>query len=136
MLLENAQIIKEDNQPKFAVIPFADYLELKSFLADPDRLADYMDYLHMQRVKAQNPARLSLTEVKAALEAEEGEETPSFFNASYVTRPLPASLDRYIRPLRIRRKTGPDASHSLRKAPAFGGFLFYQINFINLSTRA
>jgi hypothetical protein len=36
-------------------------------LADEEKLAGYLDHLHIQKVKAQQPARLKLAEVKAAL---------------------------------------------------------------------
>lgn len=36
-------------------------------LAFAEMLADFLDDLHMQKVKAQQPARLKLAEVKAAL---------------------------------------------------------------------
>jgi hypothetical protein len=36
-------------------------------LADEKRLAGYLDYLHVQKVKEQQPARLKLADVKAAL---------------------------------------------------------------------
>lgn len=69
-VLDNAQILKEDDQAKFAVIPFADYQELKDLLNNPDRLADYLDYLHMQQVKARNPRRVGLAEAKELALAE------------------------------------------------------------------
>lgn len=39
----------------------------RALLTDEEKLADYLDYLHMQQVKAQQPARLKLAEVKAVL---------------------------------------------------------------------
>jgi hypothetical protein len=65
-MLENVQIITENEQAKFAVIPFAEFQEIQTLLSNPDKLADYLDYLHMQQVKAGSPARLSLAQVKAA----------------------------------------------------------------------
>jgi len=35
-------------------------------VTDEEKLADYLDYLHMQTVKVQKSARLKLAEVKAA----------------------------------------------------------------------
>lgn len=67
MMLENVQIIKENDQAKFAVIPFDEYLSLKELLSDPERLADYLDYLHMQQVKQQDTRRYNLDEVKDQL---------------------------------------------------------------------
>jgi len=69
-VLENVQIIKEDDQAKFAVIPFAAYLELKDLLTDREKLADYLDYLHMQQVKAQNPRRVNLDKAKTLVLAD------------------------------------------------------------------
>ncbi len=69
-MLDDAQFIKENNEAKFAVIPFEEYRELKELLSNPEKLADYLDYLHMQRVKAQDTTRLSLAEVKEALSPE------------------------------------------------------------------
>jgi hypothetical protein len=67
-MLENVQVIQENGKAKFAVIPFDAYEEICDLLSDEDRLADYLDYLHMQKIKEQNPARLKLAEVKATLE--------------------------------------------------------------------
>lgn len=66
-MLEDIQIIKENNVAKFVVIPFEEYQQLKELLTDPDKLADYLDYLHMQQVKAQDSTRLSLEQVKTKL---------------------------------------------------------------------
>jgi hypothetical protein len=49
------------------VIPFDEYLSLKELLSDPERLADYLDYLHIQQVKQQDTQRYSLDEVKDQL---------------------------------------------------------------------
>ncbi len=61
------QFIKENDQDRFAVIPIDDYLFLKELLNDEEKLANYLDYLHMQNVKATSNERLSLAEVKQAL---------------------------------------------------------------------
>ena len=66
-MLDNVQVLTEKGQAKFTVIPFAAFEELRALLTDEEKLADYLDYLHMQKVKAQQPARLKLAEVKAAL---------------------------------------------------------------------
>jgi hypothetical protein len=70
-MLDHVQIIKDKDQARFAVIPYEDYIFLRDLLNDRDRLADYLDYLHVQTVKGQSPARLSLAEVKESLEIEE-----------------------------------------------------------------
>ena len=67
-MLNQVQVIKENDQAKFAVIPFDEYLFLKELISDPDKLSDYLDYLHMQSVKAQSNQRFSLEEVKRALQ--------------------------------------------------------------------
>lgn len=66
-MLEQVQVIKENDEAKFAVIPFAEYLQLKELLADEEKLADYLDYLHMQKVKAVAQQRFSLADVKREL---------------------------------------------------------------------
>ena len=67
-MLENVQVLTEDGEAKFAVIPFATFEELRTLLTDEEKLADYLDYLHMQKIKEQQPSRLKLVEVKAALD--------------------------------------------------------------------
>ena len=64
-MLDQVQVIKENDQAKFAVIPFDDYLAVKELLGDEEKLADYLDYL--QTVKKSASQRLSLAEVKSAL---------------------------------------------------------------------
>ncbi|MBE2202306.1 MAG: hypothetical protein IAE79_27090 [Anaerolinea sp.] len=66
-MLEHVQLIKADEQAMFAVIPYQEYLFLKEILFDEEKLADYLDYLHTQRVKKQSSKRLSLAEVKELL---------------------------------------------------------------------
>ena len=66
-MFESVQIITENEQAKFAVIPYAEYVRVRDLLADEEQLADYLDYLHMQTVKAADPQRRSLDEVKRAL---------------------------------------------------------------------
>jgi hypothetical protein len=50
-MLEYVQIIEEHGQAKFAVIDFEEYLLSKALLSVPEKLADYLDYLHRQAVK-------------------------------------------------------------------------------------
>lgn len=66
-MLEQVQVIKENDQAKFAVIPYEEYLYVKSLLNDEAKLADYLDYLHMQNVKRQSAERLSWEEVQQEL---------------------------------------------------------------------
>ena len=66
-MLDQVQVIKENDQAKFAVIPFNDYLLLKEILSSETKLADYLDYLHVQNIKSQTPERFSLADVKREL---------------------------------------------------------------------
>ena len=65
-MLEHVQIIKEHGQAKFAVIDFEEYQSIKALLSEPEKLADYLDYLHMQAVKKISSKRHTLAEVKQA----------------------------------------------------------------------
>ena len=47
-MLEHVQIIEEHGQAKFAVIDFEKYLSIKALLSEPEKLADYLDYLHLK----------------------------------------------------------------------------------------
>ncbi len=68
-MLENAQIIKEHGQAKFAVIEFEEYLLIKELLSNAEKLEDYLDYLHIQEVKQReaDKPRKSLEQVKQEL---------------------------------------------------------------------
>ncbi|MGZ8928677.1 MAG: hypothetical protein ACXW03_09495, partial [Methylobacter sp.] len=63
---EHVQIIEEHGQAKFAVIDFEEYLSIKALLSEPEKLEDYLDYLHMQEIKQESSNRLTLAEVKQA----------------------------------------------------------------------
>ena len=65
-MLEHVQIIEEHGQAKFAVIDFEEYQSIKALLSEPEKLADYLDYLHMQAVKQASSKRYTLTEIKQA----------------------------------------------------------------------
>lgn len=65
-MLEHVQIIEEQGKAKFAVIDFEEYLSIKALLSEPDKLEDYLDYLHMQAIKKDSSKRLTLAEVKQA----------------------------------------------------------------------
>ena len=67
-MLEQVQILRENGDARFAVIPFDEYVALKELLADEEKLTDYLDYLHAQNVKAQGATRHTLAEVKAVLD--------------------------------------------------------------------
>ncbi len=66
-MLETAQIIKEKDVAKFAVITYDDFLYLQDLLTNEDKLEDYLDYLHIQNVKKQSKKRVSLADVKREL---------------------------------------------------------------------
>jgi hypothetical protein len=66
-MLEQIQIIEQNDGSKFALIPFDEYVALRELLSDEEKLADYLGYLHAQRVKAQDSQRHTLAEVKMAL---------------------------------------------------------------------
>lgn len=66
--LNRVQVLKENGQAKFAVLPYADYEDLRELLSSEERLTAYLDYLHMQKVKKTATSRLTLDEVKAALD--------------------------------------------------------------------
>lgn len=67
-MLDHVQIIEEHGQAKFAVLDFEDYLSIKALLSEPEKLEDYLDYLHMQAVKKSSSKRFTLGEVKQACE--------------------------------------------------------------------
>ena len=66
-MLDQVQLIKEKDQAKFAVIPFEEYLFLKELLSDEEKLTDYLDYLHIQKVKGESQQMFSLADVKREL---------------------------------------------------------------------
>ena len=66
-MFKDVQIITENEQAKFAVIPYAEFVRIRDLLANEDELADYLDYLHIQSVKKQNGSRHSMADVKRAL---------------------------------------------------------------------
>ena len=66
-MLETAQIIRDKDEKKFAVISYDEFLHLKELLSDEKRLENYLDYLHVQNVKKQSNGKFSLAEVKAEL---------------------------------------------------------------------
>lgn len=67
-MLEHVQIIEEHGQAKFAVIDFEEYLSIKALLSEPEKLEDYLDYLHMQEVKRVSSKRFTIAEVKQAFD--------------------------------------------------------------------
>jgi len=66
-MLENVQIISDNGEAKFAVINFQEYLNVKDLLSDESKLQDYLDYLHVQKIKQQTKKMFSLDEVKHQL---------------------------------------------------------------------
>lgn len=66
-MLDDVQIIRDQNEARFAVIPYDEYLFLRSLLSDQEKLADYLDYLHVQGVKQESSERYSLEAVRQML---------------------------------------------------------------------
>jgi hypothetical protein len=66
-MLDNVQIIRENNEAKFAVIDFKEYQSVKELLSDEEKLEDYLDYLHIQKAKAETQKMYSLEEVRKEL---------------------------------------------------------------------
>ena len=67
-MLDQVQIIRDHDEARFAVIPYEDYVFLRELLTDQEKLADYLDYLHVQQVKSESPAMFSLEDVKRMLD--------------------------------------------------------------------
>ena len=67
-MLDKVQIINDEGKAKFAVINFEEYQYIKSLLSDEEKLQDYLDYLHVQKIKRQSSKRLSFEEVKQILQ--------------------------------------------------------------------
>jgi len=59
-MLENVQIISDNGVDKFAVINFREYLDIKALLSDTSKLEDYLDYLHIKKVKKQTQKKVQL----------------------------------------------------------------------------
>ncbi len=66
-MLDNVQIIKDKDQARFAVIAYDEFETIKALLSNPEKLEDYLDYLHMQQIKKNAPVRVSLADVKREL---------------------------------------------------------------------
>ena len=56
--------MSDGNIAKFAVIDFNEYKTIKELLSDEIELENYLDYLHMQKVKAKSEKKISLEDVK------------------------------------------------------------------------
>ncbi|MFN8344097.1 MAG: prevent-host-death family protein [Spirosomataceae bacterium] len=61
------QILKEDDQPKFAVISYKDYTSLEEVLRGFDSVEDLTDFLQLQQVKRENTEWVSHDEMKKEL---------------------------------------------------------------------
>jgi hypothetical protein len=67
MFLQEAQFINKNNAPKFAIIDFKEYTNVKNLLSDTEKLEDYLDYLHIQKTKAKSKKSFSFEEAKKEL---------------------------------------------------------------------
>ena len=66
-MLDNVQIINDQGKAKFAIIDFEEFQYIKSLLLNEEKLEDYLDYMHMQKVKEQSKKRLSFAEIQQTL---------------------------------------------------------------------
>jgi hypothetical protein len=66
-MLDNVQFINDQGKAKFAIINFEEFQYIKSLLLDEEKLEDYLDYMHIQKVKKQSSKRLSFEEVQQTL---------------------------------------------------------------------
>ncbi len=51
----------------FTIIEFQEFQYIKSLLSDEEKLEDYLDYLHIQKIRKQSDKRLTLEEVRKTL---------------------------------------------------------------------
>lgn len=58
-----AQIIEENGEPKFAVLPYQAYQTLANELAEFDSLEDFLDYVNLLKTKAENTRWLTRNQV-------------------------------------------------------------------------
>ena len=70
-----AQIIEEEGQPKFAVLPYESYQALAKELTDFDSLEDFMDYVHILKTKAENPHWLTRDQAWQELGLDESDKS-------------------------------------------------------------
>ena len=66
-MFEQVQIIHDKGEPKFALIPFDEFNQLKSLLSSVDEIEDYLDYLHARNVKERTERTYTLHEVEQLL---------------------------------------------------------------------
>lgn len=66
-VLDQVQIIMDNDEARFAIISYEEFLFLRELLNDEEKLADYLDYLHAKQVKADSSERFNFEEVLAAL---------------------------------------------------------------------
>ncbi len=63
----DAQIIREQGKPKFAVLPIEQFDAIQQGLGDFDTLEDFADYMHAQKVRQETTQWFTLDEVKNQL---------------------------------------------------------------------
>ncbi len=66
-MLENYQTINEKGKPRFAVLDFKEFKKIQDLLTDSDKLEDFLDYMHIQKVKKKKEKTYTLEEVKKEL---------------------------------------------------------------------
>jgi len=63
-MLDNYQILKENDIPKFAVVDYNELIKVQELLRDTEKLEDYLDYLHIQKIKTENTEYFSFDEIE------------------------------------------------------------------------
>ena len=67
MIFENFLIINEGNKARFAVVDYDEFTMVKEVFNNPEKLEDYLDYLHVQKIKSKNEKRYTLEEVMSEI---------------------------------------------------------------------
>ncbi len=62
MIFENYQIINEGNKARFAVVDYDEFTMVKEVFDNPQKLEDYLDFLHVQKIKSKNEKRYTSEE--------------------------------------------------------------------------
>lgn len=66
--MDTAQIITDNGTPKFAVLPYGDYLELMAKNEGYDDVEDYLDYLAAKKALSINEKWISHEDLKKEIE--------------------------------------------------------------------
>ena len=66
-MLDQCQTIYENGEPRIAVIDFKEYTTAKNILNNEESLEDFLDFLHIQKIKAKNEERVDIETAKLIL---------------------------------------------------------------------